>query len=260
MTNQAALLNAREIIQGAIQSLRDKPQQWWAITDEHGNTFRFFDNSRGDYLDLALPALVLRAIDERAQELVLEAIPRHQPDIVYLSQQNAGKICDAFNQKKQPEADGLFPVPMLDVLERADAYLEQEINRLRTASGSYQLPDKSAAAAVKRVGLPSVSWCAAMLGERRGDVITRWFKTRPDYFRVMLAGLVAVRAECEAKKERDKAIIIKELGAHVAVKVVCIHAVHQLPAEKENIRLYDYLREDTGEYFRVSQDDRIIWL
>lgn len=113
---------------------------------------------------------------------------------------------------------------------------------------AYTLPQPmTAAQAAKAAGLPGLNWCAAMIGESRTDQLTRWFKSRPDYFRVILAGCTAIKAEMDAKIPAGKVAVRNYALSHGMTQaeldafggVVAITKPLMLP-EGDVVHLYDY--------------------
>lgn len=79
----------------------------------------------------------------------------------------------------------------------------------------------TASQAAKAAGLPSLQWCASLIGETRADILTAWAKTRPGYFRVIVAGCVAI------KKEKDTEIP----AGLAAVQEYALSRQHMTPHE-----------------------------
>lgn len=116
----------------------------------------------------------------------------------------------------------------------------------------------TASQAAKAAGLPGLNWCAAMIGESRTDQLTRWFKTRPGYFRVIIAGCVAIKAEMDAKIPAGKVAVRNYALSHgmsqqdldILGGVVAITKPIMLPAD-DTVRLYDF---HIWEYYYRVED------
>lgn len=125
-----------------------------------------------------------------------------------------------------------------------------------------QAKPMTAAQAAKAAGLPGLNWCAAMIGETRTDQLTRWFKTRPDYFRVILAGCTAIKAEMDAKIPTGRVAVRNYALSHGMTQaeldafggVVAITKPLMLP-EGDTVRLYDYR---IWEYYYRVEDGIVI--
>lgn len=122
----------------------------------------------------------------------------------------------------------------------------------------------TAAQAAKAAGLPGLNWCAAMIGETRTDQLTRWFKSRPGYFRVILAGCAAIKAEMDAKIPAGQVAVRNYALAHGMTQaeldafggVVPITKPIMLP-EDDTVRLYDYR---IWEYYYRVEDGSVTLL
>lgn len=122
----------------------------------------------------------------------------------------------------------------------------------------------TAAQAAKAAGLPGLNWCAAMIGETRTDQLTRWFKSRPGYFRVILAGCAAIKAEMDAKIPAGQVAVRNYAMAHGMTQaeldafggVVAITKPIMLP-EDDTVRLYDYR---IWEYYYRVEDGGVTLL
>lgn len=122
----------------------------------------------------------------------------------------------------------------------------------------------TAAQTAKAAGLPNLSWCAAMIGEKRSDTLTRWAKTRPDYFRVIVAGCAAIKAEQDAKIPAGLVAVRNHALAHGMTQaeldtfggVVAITKPPMLP-DDDSVRLYDYR---IWEYYYRVEDGKVVLL
>lgn len=138
---------------------------------------------------------------------------------------------------------------------------DQEAVRAFLAT-AHQPKPLTASQAAKAAGLPSLGWCAAMIGEDRSDQLTRWAKSRPDYFRVILAGCVAIKAEMDAKIPAQKVAVRNYALSHGMTQdeldtfggVVAITKPLMIP-KGGNVRLYDYR---IWEYYYRVEDGLVI--
>lgn len=108
-------------------------------------------------------------------------------------------------------------------------------------------PRLTASQIVKTAGLPSLSFCAAMIGDRRTDNLTNWAKSRPDFFRVIVAGCATLKEERDAMIPAGLVAVRNYALAHGMTQgeldalggVVAITKTSMLP-DDEVVRLYDY--------------------
>jgi hypothetical protein len=124
-------------------------------------------------------------------------------------------------------------------------------------------PRLKASQIVKDAGLPSLNFCAAMIGERRTNNLTNWAKSRPDFFRVIVAGCVALKAEYDAKIPAGLVAVRNHALAHGMTQaeldafggVKAIVKFSMLP-DDESVRLYDY--QIWEYYYRVNGSEVIL--
>lgn len=252
------LVDVREKFLSAIATERKSTSKSWIIVGDSMEPCRFTDSgSVGDtqnMLECSLPQPLMNRINTQRELIGVETAPLTELTLYRLTENNAKAICEAYGEPLQA-------IPLLDWLNRAEKALEAEIKGLRMAEGL--LPATSAAEAVREAGLPSLLWCAAMLGENRSDKLIRWYKAQPDYFMVMLEGLVALKMKNEAKIIANAPKIISALGVYGHSQTECITSPEKIPEREEDkprVRMYDYYRRDTGEYFRVTPAGEITYL
>lgn len=118
---------------------------------------------------------------------------------------------------------------------------------------------------VKAAGLPSLSFCAAMIGDRRTDNLNNWARSRPDLFGVIVAGCTTLKAEHDAKIPTGLVAVRNYALTHGMSQgeldalggVVAITKTSMLP-DDESVRLYDYRIWEY--YYRVTGDEVILLL
>ncbi|MGL5224870.1 MAG: hypothetical protein ACRC8Q_06010 [Aeromonas sp.] len=114
-----------------------------------------------------------------------------------------------------------------------------------------------AADIAKKAGLPSLLFCAALIGERRTNTLTNWARSRPELYQLIIMGCAAAKAKNDEMIPAGiKAVTLALLDAglteadiEAAGGVIAINKTSLLPANKA-VRIYDYTM--AGRYYRFD--------